>query len=375
MKRKQKSVQKKVRAAREKVADNLAEKAANLNPLTETKPVVMTDKDVPQITNETIAEHREEVLKGARKFIYPLAHSKLRIVVVALVIITSSLIGLLVYCGLGLYRYYQYNAFLYRSTQVVPFPIARFGGTFVDYENYLFELRHYVHYYQTQQQDLFGGDKQIQAYRKQVLNNVINNAYIKKLAAMHNVRVSDAEVDQRIDIVRNQNRLGSNNKVFADVLHDYWGWSINDFKRSLKDEILAEKVAAAMDTAAQSRAQAALGQAKSGADFGALAKSVSQDPTAKDNGGDYGFSISQTNPNVPPQVVDTLFKLQPGQISGVIVANPVQAGAPATLEIVKVVQKNGDSVTAQHINFNLTDITTYINQLKAKQPPHLYVKF
>src|ERR1700757_4024404 len=31
---------------------------------------------VPRITNETVAEHREEVLSTARKYIYPLQHSK-----------------------------------------------------------------------------------------------------------------------------------------------------------------------------------------------------------------------------------------------------------------------------------------------------------
>src|SRR5665811_1430574 len=35
---------------------------------------------VPRITNETVAEHREAVLSGARKYIYPLQHSKRRIV-------------------------------------------------------------------------------------------------------------------------------------------------------------------------------------------------------------------------------------------------------------------------------------------------------
>jgi len=36
--------------------------------------------NLPRITNETIAEHREEVLSSARKYIYPLQHSLQRIV-------------------------------------------------------------------------------------------------------------------------------------------------------------------------------------------------------------------------------------------------------------------------------------------------------
>lgn len=373
-----KRLRKKVKQVRAMVPDTVVEKAAQLNPLTEEQPQPLTDENVPQITNETIAEHREEVLKGARKYIYPLAHSKHRIVVITATIVIAAIIGFLVYCTLGLYRYYQYNAFLYRVTQVVPFPIARSGGAFVDYENYLFELRHYVHYYQSQQQASLSDPNykaQLLAYRKQALNDVINIAYIKKLASQHNVSVSGKEINARITEVRNQNRLGSNDKVFADVLRDYWGWSISDFKRSLKDEILAEKVTAKLDTATQARAQAALAQLKSGADFAALAKQISDDQTTKPNGGDYGFGITKTNPNVPPQVVAALFALSPGQISDIIVASSVQTGAPTTLEIVKVLQSDGTTVTAQHISFNLTDISTYINALKAKQPAHTYVKF
>lgn len=365
---------KNAKKVKELALDNV-EKASNLNPLAEGEPAPITDENVPRITNETIAEHREDVLKGARKYIYPLRHSTRRIVIVTTTIVSFAIIGLLVYCSLGLYRYYQYNSFLYRVTQVVPFPIARINGTFVDYENYLFELRHYVHYYQTQQQNLFGGEQQVNTYRKQVLQTVIDEAYIKKLAAQNHVGVSNKEVNERIDIVRSQNRLGSNNKVFADVLRDYWGWSISDFKRALKSEILAEKVTAQLDSATQAKAQSVLAQLKSGANFSDLAKKYSDDDATKQNGGDYGFGITKNNPNVPPQVVDELFKLKKDQISGIIIASPVQTGQPVTLEIVKVTQNDGTTVTAQHISFKLKDISTYLGPIKAQQPAHSYVKF
>jgi hypothetical protein len=359
-----KRIKKRIKKVRQLVPENAVEKAATaLNPLAENQPTSISEEDIPRITNETITEHREEVLKGARKFIYPLAHSKHRIVLITTAIVIVAIIGLLSYCALGLYRYYQYNAFLYRVSQVVPFPIARFGKTFVDYENYLFEIRHYVHYYQTQQQDLFGGEQQIKSYRKQVLENVINNAYIKKLAALHNVSVSGKEVDERIEIVRSQNRLGSSERVFADVLRDYWGWSVADFKRSLKDQILAEKLAAKLDTATYAQAQSVLHQLNNGAKFEEL------------GGKDYGFGITKTNPNVPPQVVKALFELKPGQTSGIIVASPVQTGQPVTLEIVKVQKSDGTTVTAQHISFQLKDVINYVKELKDKQPPTIYVKF
>lgn len=367
---------KKTKDVKELVPAKVAEKAAELNPLP-SAPVVPSLQDVPTITSETIAEHREEVLKGARKYIYPLRHSKRKIVAITITVIIAAVIGLFVYCYFALYRYYQYNTFLYRVTQVVPFPVAKAGGKYVDYENYLFELRHYVHYYENQQQRNFGGaDRdQLLVFRKQALQNVVSDAYIKQLAGQYHVVVSDKEVTARLNEVRSQNRLGGNNKVFADVLRDYWGWSINDFKRSLKQEILAEKVSAKLDNAASQRAAGVLAQAKAGADFGALAKQSSDDPAAKDNGGDYGFGITKTNPNVPPEVVQALFQMKTGQVSDLILASPVLAGQPPSLQIVKVTAINGDSVTAQHIVINLKDATTYIKQLQAKKPVHDYVHF
>jgi len=364
----------KLRRAKEIMPEVISERASSLNPLNKTDDAPSLE-NVPKITNETIAEHREQVLKGARKYIYPLQHSKHRIIVVTVSVMVAAIIALLVYCSLALYKFYQYNTFIYRVTQVVPFPIAKAGNKYVSYENYLFELRHYVHYYESQQQRNFAGAdrQQLVTFRKQALQNVIDDAYIKQLAAKHHVGVSNKEVNSRLDEVRAQNRLGGNNKVFEDVLRSYWGWSINDFKRSLKTQILAEKVAAALDNSAQSKAAAVVAQAKAGADFAALAKQYSDDPTAKTNGGDYGFAISKTNPNVPPEVVDVLFSLQNGQVSEEILASPVLASQGPSLQVVKITGISGNTVTAQHIVIDLKDITGDINALKKQQSPHSYI--
>jgi hypothetical protein len=365
---------KKTKDVKELVPAKVVEKAVELSPLP-SAPQMPSLENVPQITSETIAEHREEVLKGARKYIYPLRHSKRKIVVITLSVMIAAIIGLFVYCYFALYKYYQYNTFVYRVTQVVPFPVAKAGGNYVEYENYLFELRHYVHYYENQQQRNFSGaDRdQLLNFRKQALQNVLNEAYIKQIAGQYHVSVSDKEVSARLAEVRSQNRLGGNNKVFSDVLRDYWGWSVNDFKRSLKQEILAEKVSAKLDNADSQRAAEVLAKAKAGSDFGALAKQFSDDPTAKQSGGDYGIPITKTNPNVPPEVIQALFHLKPGQVSDLILASPVLAAQPPSIQIVKLTGVTGDAVTAQHIVINLKDVSIYTKQLQSKKPAHPYV--
>ena len=65
-------------------------------------PEPTLESNVPRITNETVAAHREEVLSSARKYIYPLQHSKHRIVRISLSLLATALVVFFVYCGLAL---------------------------------------------------------------------------------------------------------------------------------------------------------------------------------------------------------------------------------------------------------------------------------
>jgi parvulin-like peptidyl-prolyl isomerase len=178
--------------------------------------------------------------------------------------------------------------------------------------------------------------------------------------------VSDPELNNEIALVRDQNRLGSNDQVFADVLKEFWGWSVDDFKRELKQQMLAQKVVATLDTSTQQRAQNVLNQLQQGGNFADLAKKYSDDPSTRDNGGDYGFAIDKNNRDISPQVVDELFKLQAGQTSGII-------SAGNGLEIVKVQSVSAGKVRASHIMFAFKDVNTYIQPLRDKQKSHTYI--
>jgi len=324
---------------------------------------------VPRITNETIAEHREEVLSSARKYIYPLQHSKHRIVLISTALFIATVVAFFTYCTLALYRLQSSSTFLYRVTQVIPFPIARTGGHFISYENYLFELRRYMHYYSTQQKLDFGseaGKLQLAEYKKRALEKIVNDAYIKQLADENDVSVTNKEIDDQIAVVRQQNRLGGSEQVLEDVLKDYWGWSLDDFKRSLREQLLAQKVVAVLDTGTKQRAETALNEIRNGADFAAITKQYSDDTTTKDNGGEFGFPVDRANRDLSERTTSALFNLQPGQVSEVI-------NIGYALEIVKNIELNGDKVRGAHILFNFADINTYINDLKEKQKARLYI--
>lgn len=323
----------------------------------------------PRITNETVAEHREQVLKKARKHIIPLAHSKHQVVILTTTLFVAAVVSFFTYVTLALYKFQQSSTFLYHVTQVIPFPMARSGSNFISYENYLFELRHYTHYYETQQKLNFSdaaGKQQLEAFKQQARQKVVDDALVRELAKQHGVSVSDKEVNDQITLVRNQNRLGENDKVFEDVLRDYWGWSVGDFKRSLHQQMLAQKLVSKLDTDTQNRAKAAYAELQSGADFAATAKKYSDDAATKDNGGEFGFAVDRTNRDLTAQTVSALFALQPGQISGIV-------NTGYSLEIVKNIETQGDRIRGAHIVFNFKDINSYLDPLKEKQKTTTYI--
>lgn len=324
----------------------------------------------PRITNETVAEHREEVLSSARKYIYPLQHSKHKIVLTTITLFVVAVVGFFSFTTISLYKLKSHSSFLYGVTQVIPFPVAKAGGSFVAYENYLFELRHYIHYYQNQQKLDFNsesGQQQLAEFKKRALEKVVNDAYVKQLAKQYKVSVSDKEIDTEIQVVRAQNRLGESDKVFEDVLREYWGWSVSDFRRSLRQQLLAQKLLPKLDPAVESKAKAAKAELDAGADFAATAKKYSEDPASKDNGGEYPTTIDRSNREITAQASAELFKLQAGQVSGII-------NSGYSLEIVKNIETQGDKVRAAHIVFNFQDISAYLNDYKDKHKTNLYIK-
>jgi hypothetical protein len=327
--------------------------------------------NVPRITNETVAEHREEVLKGARKYKYPLEHSKHRIVIVSSVLLVAALIGFFVYTGLSLYRYQSTSLFMYRVSQVLPLPVAKAGGRWVSYESYLFELRRVMHYYETQQQVDFTtdtGKQQLKTYQPRALEQVIAFAYVKDLAAQNNIRVTEQEVNDAIAVLRTQNQLAAGDDELEAVMQKFFGWSLGDLRRQLRDELLAQKVAAKLDTAAFSKAQNVVLQLKNGTDFAALAAQSSDDANTKANGGQYNdVAITMKSQEVPPQVVRELGKLQPGAVSGIITT-------PTSFEVVKLLSKENGAYKAAHIQITFSPIESFVQPLQKKNPPKKFIK-
>jgi parvulin-like peptidyl-prolyl isomerase len=194
----------------------------------------------------------------------------------------------------------------------------------------------------------------------------VSQAYVKQLSEKYNMTVSDKEVNDQVALVRSQNRLGASDEVFRNVLREFYGWSVADFKRELKHELLEQKIIAKLDTKTNQRAQQALAQLKSGADFGKLAAKLSDDASTKENEGEYGFQVDRSSRDISPAAVDALYKLKDGQYSGII-------NSGYYLEIDKLLETDGGKLRAAHMTFNFQDISTYLEPIQKEHPTRYFL--
>lgn len=340
-----------------------------LSPRVKKKQANSVNNDaIPRITNDTVSKHREEVISGAKKYIYPLQHSRHRIVIISVSLLVALLIGFSTYVLLSLYKFQSTSAFTYQITKVVPLPFAKVGGSFISYEEYLFDIRHVIHYFENQIEVDFEseqGKTQLQEEKKKIRDIIINNAYAVKIAREKDIAVTDEEVSAQIENLKKLGLFGNQQEVFEEVLRANYDWSVDDFRRSIKQQLLNAKVVQALDPAVRQEADRVLAEIQAGKDFSAAAKESSDDIGTKESGGNLG--VVDDNKAYLPQEYEALTKLQPGEVSGVIVLDN-------GLAIVKHLGLEGGKIKAAHIVFKYKDLAEYLNDYKAKEPATVYIK-
>ncbi len=221
-----------------------------------------------RITTDTLAEHREQVLAGGRKFKYPVQYQRHRLVINALIIGVAALILLVVLGWYMLYVAKNTSEFMYRVTKVVPVPVAVVDGQQVSYSDYLMKYRGAAHYLVEKEQIDDGstdGKTQLALIQEQAMNDAIADAYANKLARELDVRVSDADVETYL-IQQRQSTDGEITETSQNaVLKDYYGWSTQEYRDVMKNKLLRQKVAYAVDAKAEDIANGIAANIKVGA--------------------------------------------------------------------------------------------------------------
>ena len=76
-----------------------------------------------RITNETVAEHRERILAGGRRFKYPMQYARHRLVIITIIISVVAVVAIALTTWWQLYPVQNTSTFFYRITRVLPLPV------------------------------------------------------------------------------------------------------------------------------------------------------------------------------------------------------------------------------------------------------------
>lgn len=276
-------------------------------------------KTIGRITNETVAEHREQILAGGRRFKYPHQIAKNSLVRNTIIISIGAILLLSILFWWQLYPMQNTSKFFYRLTQLIPVPVARIDGELVRYSDYLMRLRSELHYLERESAinlDSADGKRQTLYQKRVALNKVEDHAYIEKLARERDITVTSKEIDDFIDQQLNNRKAPVSRSEYEKIILDYYDWSFAEYRDFIYQQLLRRKVAIAIDDTARAKANDIKKQLNAGGDFAQLARDHSDDTATKANGGDVGV-IPKSNDD-PDGIIAAAQRLQLNQVSGVI---------------------------------------------------------
>lgn len=210
---------------------------------------------IEKITNKNISEHREDVLNSAKKFKYPLQYSTHKVLIHTIIIAIISLTGAVLLSWFMIYKQQSENEIIYRLSQLVPVPIARVDGEDVRYSDYLLRIRNAKGFLYKYDREFINSTAESQneiiaSKKRSELDLLEKYAFANKLARENNIIVTDQEVNDFIDQQRGNITL----KLYeSSVLMEYFNWTIDDYKIFVRDELIRQKVALAIDQDAASK--------------------------------------------------------------------------------------------------------------------------
>lgn len=317
------------------------------------------EKTIPtRITNETVAEHRERILAGGRRFKYPMQYARHRLVVTTIVITLVAFLVILLVGWWQLYPAQNTSTFLYRVTRVVPLPVASVDGEAVKYGDYLMYYNSSAHYLkQSEQVNLASKDENDHIKRKS-MDIAVANAYAQKLARELNISVSQARIDQVTDDDRNTSTGRISQETYDASALSILGWSPSEYRHDTKSRLIRQDVAYAIDASAKQQQEKAtqLIQADKAIAFDALAKALGGEGPAKVTTAMSGL-VPQTNQD--GGLTTAAMALQPG-----VVSSPIRTSAGDGYYFVKLIEKTATQVNYAYLRIPLTEFNKRLDALK-----------
>jgi len=314
-----------------------------------------------RITTDTLAEHRQQVLAGGRKFKYPVQYARHRLVINAIIIGVSAIVLIVAVLWWLLYQAQNTNDFVYRVTKVVPVPVAVVDGEPVRYSEYLMKFRSNLHYLVEKEQidiDTEDGQRQVEFIKDQAMQDALADAYAAKIANEKNIQVTDAELEAFLKQQR-QSSDGTEVKesTYNAVILDYYGWSPEEYQQAMKTKLLRQKVAYAVDQDAEKLSKSIeTSVAAGGTDLQAIATALNTDN--KTSVVFWPAALVPLN-NQDGGLTEAATKLEVGQIS-----KAIKTTAGDGYYYVKLLEKNQTQVKYEYIQVPLSTFNTLLEKAK-----------
>ncbi|MGB3945826.1 MAG: SurA N-terminal domain-containing protein [Candidatus Saccharimonadales bacterium] len=224
------------------------------------KKAKQSEQPPSRITNETVAEHREQILAGGRKFKYPHQYERHKLVfnAVIIIVVTALLAGLIIWWQL--YPAQNTSTFFYRVTRILPVPVASIDGTQVRYSDYLMSLSGSKHYLeQSERLNLKSedGKRQVEFMKRQALDGAIADAYAAKVAREKSLEVTDKQVTDVINASLNTVSGKISQDIYDDSTLSTLGYTQDEYRQIIRRSLTRQAVAYEIDTKANSAKKAA----------------------------------------------------------------------------------------------------------------------
>lgn len=318
------------------------------------------DVEAPsRITNETVAEHRERILAGGRRFKYPLQYVRHRLVFNTIII---SVVAVLILLGVGYWQLYSVqntNVFFYNVTKVLPLPVGSVDGQPVLYSDYLMRYRSAIYNLEQKEQVSLkteDGKRQADYHKQKAMEAAINDAYGAKLANKLGLTVTDAELESYIKSQRQTTDGEISQQTYDAATLDILGWSPDEYRHVLRNELLRQKAAYAVDDTALATTNTLAAQINTDGSNLAAITTAANASGAKVVYGAFGW-VNKSNQD--GGLASAAVKLEKGKVS-----SPIKSTTGDGYYFVRLIDSNETQVNYEYIQVPLTEFARQLAELQ-----------
>ncbi len=321
-----------------------------------------------RITNETVAEHRERILAGGRRFKYPMQYARHRLVITTILVVFAALALLIAVGWWQLYSVQTTSNFFYQVTRVLPLPVASVDGEQVRYGDYLMYYNSSAHYLRQSEQlnmQSEDGKRQLDWIKRISMDNVESDAYAAKIARERQITISSDQIDKVIDEDRNTSNGRISQETYDASALNVLGWTPDEYRQDVKSKLIRQAVSYAIDEPVKARQEAAAALLKQNPDLDAAAVQLGGEGDAKVS---VGLSGLVPRSNRDGGLSSAAVGLEKGQTSNVIKTTTGDG-----YYFVKLLDKNDTQISYAYLKIPLTAFTERLTALKRDHKVNEYI--